>query len=402
MATYSGVSSGGTYAISGTTSGSDAIAVLAESTGTNQALYAYSTGGNTISAYWAGSTNSTRCLEAINQSTGTGCYGVLGSAQGGSGYGVYATVSGSGGTGLYATASASGSYGVYSYVTAAASFAGYFWQTDSTADNTPAVYISGASDDANCVHITTSGSTAVGVHADASSGYAGVYANGGSFGVYANALAGGSTDCWGVYGVAVSSSHGIAILAYGAQYGGYFTGNVHVTADFSCAGTKAFKIDHPLDPENKHLLHAAVESPEVKNVYDGVVVADAKGEATVQLPSYFEALNKDFRYQLTAIGAAAPGLHVKQEVNQGGFTLAGAAAGQKVCWQVTGIRNDPTMRHRRFVAEVEKDARDKGFYEDPLAYGQPREKGIDWKYHKVTAEKPKAPPRRPPAPPPTP
>jgi hypothetical protein len=41
------------------------------------------------------------------------------------------------------------------------------------------------------------------------------------------------------------------------------------------------------------------------NIYDGVVALDSKGQASVTLPEYFQALNSDFRYQLTAI--AAPG-----------------------------------------------------------------------------------------------
>ena len=43
----------------------------------------------------------------------------------------------------------------------------------------------------------------------------------------------------------------------------------------------------------------------MKNIYDGVVTLDVYGEAEVQLPAWFEALNTDFRYQLTAIGASA-------------------------------------------------------------------------------------------------
>src|SRR3712207_8303809 len=39
----------------------------------------------------------------------------------------------------------------------------------------------------------------------------------------------------------------------------------------SISGNKLFKIDHPLDPQNKYLSHTTVESSERKNVYDGVV-----------------------------------------------------------------------------------------------------------------------------------
>ena len=41
------------------------------------------------------------------------------------------------------------------------------------------------------------------------------------------------------------------------------------------------------------------------NVYNGNVTTDANGDATVILPDYFEALNRDFLYQLTVIGQFA-------------------------------------------------------------------------------------------------
>ena len=42
----------------------------------------------------------------------------------------------------------------------------------------------------------------------------------------------------------------------------------------------------------------------MKNIYYGVAVLDEAGEAIVTLPDWFEALNGDFRYQLTPMGAA--------------------------------------------------------------------------------------------------
>jgi hypothetical protein len=44
----------------------------------------------------------------------------------------------------------------------------------------------------------------------------------------------------------------------------------------------------------------------MKNLYDGVATLDGKGRAVVRLPNWFEALNAEFRYQLTAIGRPAP------------------------------------------------------------------------------------------------
>jgi hypothetical protein len=93
---------------------------------------------------------------------------------------------------------------------------------------------------------------------------------------------------------------------------------LNVTGNLTKGGG-AFKIDHPLDPENKYLYHSFVESPDMKNVYDGIVILNARGEGWVELPDWFEALNRDFRYQLTAVGAAMPRLHVAQEIEGNRF-----------------------------------------------------------------------------------
>ena len=100
-----------------------------------------------------------------------------------------------------------------------------------------------------------------------------------------------------------------------------------------------FKIDHPIDPANKYLNHAYVESPDMMNVYNGNVILNPDGEAIVELPEWFEALNKDFRYQLTCIGGFAP-VFFAEEISNNRFKIAGGKSGMKVSWQVTGIRKD--------------------------------------------------------------
>jgi hypothetical protein len=144
-------------------------------------------------------------------------------------------------------------------------------------------------------------------------------------------------------------------------------------------GPKNFKIDHPLDPANKYLYHAAQEAPEVQNVYNGVVTLDASGEAVVSLPDYFEALNTGpFRYQLTAIGAPMPNLYIAQEIQDNTFRIAGGEPGKKVSWEVTAVRNDPYLRDHPFQAEEPKPEDERGTYLYPEGYGQPKELGLNY------------------------
>ncbi|MEA1899072.1 MAG: hypothetical protein U9N53_15550, partial [Bacteroidota bacterium] len=185
----------------------------------------------------------------------------------------------------------------------------------------------------------------------------------------------------GVYGEAVGGSTGTRIGIYGdasggiTNYAGYFEGNVHVTGTLSKAAG-SFKIDHPLDPENKTLSHSFVESPDMKNIYDGTIILDANGVAMVQLPDWFEALNKDFRYQLTAIGSPGPNLYVSMEVENNQFEISGGLSGQKVSWQLTGIRRDPYAEKHRIVVEELKQADSRGLYLNPGAYNLPESKGM--------------------------
>jgi hypothetical protein len=134
------------------------------------------------------------------------------------------------------------------------------------------------------------------------------------------------------------------------------------------AAVKNFKIDHPLDPANKYLYHTSVESPDMKNIYDGVTTLDSSGEAEIDLPDWFEALNKDFRYQLTCIGGFAP-VYVAQEVENNRFRIAGGTPGLKVSWQLTGIRHDAYAEAHRSPVEQEKPANERGHYLHPALFG---------------------------------
>ena len=150
-----------------------------------------------------------------------------------------------------------------------------------------------------------------------------------------------------------------------------------------------------------------------ENVYDGVVVLDDKGEAEIDLPDWFAILNKDFRYQLTAIGAPGPNLYIAEEIisdttittttkhdgshhyndgyddssdngndnnknnNGSRFKIAGGISAMKVSWQVTGIRKDPWANAHRVQVEENKPDKEKGYYIHPDLYGQSTENQIN-------------------------
>lgn len=194
-------------------------------------------------------------------------------------------------------------------------------------------------------------------------------------GLYSGAAA--NVDAVGVFGRAQPNpAYGYGVVGTGNWYGVYANGNLGAT------GTKAFQIDHPLDPENKYLRHYALESPEVLNMYRGNVILDTNGEATVTLPDYFAAINKDFSYHLTAIGAQA-NAYIKEEINdQSQFKIAGGNPNQKISWQVIAERNDLYVQKNpeSIAVEIEKREYDKGLYLRPELYNQPEDKGIFYRY----------------------
>jgi hypothetical protein len=143
-------------------------------------------------------------------------------------------------------------------------------------------------------------------------------------------------------------------------------GNINVSGSIS-KGSGTFMIDHPVDPLNKYLYHSFVESPDMMNVYNGNTITDKDGNATVQLPSYFEALNMDYRYQLTTIGQFAQAI-VFEKVKDNSFKIKTDKPNVEVSWQVTGIRNDAYARQNRVQTEVPKPESEKGKYLHPTAF----------------------------------
>lgn len=180
----------------------------------------------------------------------------------------------------------------------------------------------------------------------------------------------------GVHGIA--NNGGAAYGVYGEStsgYAGYFTGKVNVTGTLT-KGSGSFKIDHPLDPANKYLSHSFVESPDMKNIYDGITILDDDGQAEIELPNWFQALNRDFRYQLTCVGAFAP-VYVAEELHDNRFRIAGGSPHQKISWQVTGIRQDAFANGHRIAVEENKPAEEVGTYLHPVELGMPASSAVD-------------------------
>ena len=98
-------------------------------------------------------------------------------------------------------------------------------------------------------------------------------------------------------------------------------------------------------------------------------------EDTVKLPEWIEAVNRDFRYHLTGIGAPGPNLHIAQEIANNQFMIAGGQPGMKVSWQVTGVRHDPYAKAHPLQVSVQKSLDERGYYLHPELYGAPAERG---------------------------
>jgi hypothetical protein len=382
---------------------------------------------------------STNALLGNQNGTGSAGNGVVGLTSSTNGYGVYGfansttTASSALPVGVYGSAASTtkgvgvygtGAVGVEGFSTFccnyAAIFTGYSAPTNSGNPGGPGVIIYGGAGDVN--NLGTTGGTGLVVYGGAannnfsssiggngidSTGGVGTEYDGdgvgGVFGGGNQAIIGGDgVDAYGGSGSGViafagdgSTPNGFygpdGIDAYnnpnsdGVSYAGYFTGDVVVTGALS-SGVKDFKIDHPQDPANKYLVHASIESSEMVNIYSGNVKTDATGNATVQLPKWFESLNSDFRYQLTPLGQFAQAI-VASEISQNQFTIRTDKPNVKVSWQVTGVRQDAYAKAHPLLVEQPKEAGLHGYYLHPELFGAPAEKGMAWGRQPLTMKR---------------
>ena len=81
--------------------------------------------------------------------------------------------------------------------------------------------------------------------------------------------------------------------------------------------------------------------PTPKDVFSGVVTLDQNGNATITLPTSVMAQETDFTYQATGLNESMPNLHLKSELNDGSFTVAGGTPEEQVTWQLFAVREAP-------------------------------------------------------------
>jgi hypothetical protein len=241
---------------------------------------------------------------------------------------------------------------------------------------------------ATCVDANSN--TGIGVYGRSQGNYGVAGTSGSGIGVYASSI-----QTTGLYSVGKIGVHGIARDMVGAQgirgddatsngsspytYAGYFQGRVEVNGALT-KSSGSFKIDHPLDPANKYLSHSFVESPDMMNIYNGNATTDATGLAVITLPDWFEALNRDFRYQLTVLDESDSiepvWAKVVKKVQGNQFMIRSSHPHLEVSWQVTGIRQDAWANAHRILVEEDKPETEKGKYLAPGLFGQPPEKVV--------------------------
>ncbi len=109
---------------------------------------------------------------------------------------------------------------------------------------------------------------------------------------------------------------------------------------------KNFLINHPLYPETHKLVHSTLEGPEVAVFYRGEAQL-SKGEATVILPEYFEALTREENRTVLLTSKFENDNKISMlaasEVKDGKFTVKmidGKNPSQKFYWEVKAVRAD--------------------------------------------------------------
>ncbi|NOG92591.1 MAG: hypothetical protein HND42_05045 [Armatimonadetes bacterium] len=362
VAGHASAATGATYGVIGlsaSTSGAGVIGLVTASTGLTTGVIGQSHSPSGRGVYGENTSETGVTYGVHGQAYSADGRGVYGRAFHSSGinFGVYGSTISTSGRGVAgeATAPTGETYGVFglSASTGGAGVMGLV--TNSVGLTTGVVGQSNSSIGRGVYGVATATSgTTVGVRAEVNSMQMGSY---------------------GLLGVEPSGSAGHAIIANGS---------------FAASGTKSFQIDHPLWPETHFLNHFCTEAPEPLNAYSGNVVTDARGYATVQLPDYFDSINRDFRYQLTVIDDSDDFVLAKvvRKIQNNQFVIRTNKPRVEVSWEVKGIRNDPYVRKYGYETEQEKEDEIKGKYLHPELYGMPKEYGIHYRQVDLPDPKP--------------
>jgi hypothetical protein len=357
--------------------GTGVLGTHAGTTGTSAGVRGdtHSTAANATGVYGVVASSSPGANSAgvlgVNSGTGSNGVGVYGS-QAGRGAGVYGT---SAGNGVYGNSSGQYGAGVFGYDLYSNGVYGQGGEEGvSGYGGQDGVYGEG-------------GGNSNGVRGQSDYGY-GVFGISSRTAIFGHSLQGSAPPNAGVWGKNDSSGFGVLAESHDGPgiyadstngSAGYFEGPVYITGGCTgCSGPSVLKIDDPLDPAHKYLNHASVVSPQMKDVYDGMVTTNARGFATVRLPGYFQALNRTFRYQLTVVGKTHwdAKAAVWNEIAHNRFTIRTDQPNVKVSWQVTGVRHDRFAEAHPTRVIVPKSKADQGKYVNPQVYGKPRSDGI--------------------------
>lgn len=397
----------GVYGQSDSTVGKAVYGVATANSGGNRGgqFESYGTAGAGVFGYARSAGGTTYGGEFLCDSvSGYGVYGITNAATGTT-YGAYGQSNSTSGTGVFGLANATSGqvYGVYGQSNSTTGVGLYGLANTTTGNNrgiighsnsTSGIGILGECSGTQGVAIegnesATSGSV-YGVEGNSNSpAGAGVFGVGGAgtgvaYGVFGYSA---STIGRGVYGLDTSSN----TMCYGVVgesispigYGLFSNGNIGGT------GTKAFVIDDPLDPEDKFLKHYCAEGPEPRNVYQGSITTGHDGYAWVQLPAYYEEINRDPLYQLTVVDSSEDFVMAKvtKRIDGNRFQIRTSKPNVEVCWRVDAIRNDRWVRKNGAPVELEKDDEMKGKYLQPELYGKPAEMGIGYQPRPVLRNK---------------
>ena len=146
-------------------------------------------------------------------------------------------------------------------------------------------------------------------------------------------------------------------LSYNSPHATVF-GNLNVTGSIS-KGSGMFHIDHPLDPNNKDLVHAFVESSKHLLIYRLQVTAEMGEVVTVNLDTHlgftagtFAALCQAGRVETARVNAVAA--DEQTYVVVGPITAAGAARTIDVSWFSNAVIAPEGTRHVYLMVTAER------------------------------------------------